>query len=568
MCMHVYLARCQLKGTKGRLCDWGENMKHMQKLVRMVIWTGIFAVGTYILIRGIGIMEDSGFLDIHSLIEKMSVDTYMAGLTYEEPGEDKNKDWVQRIIGEQFPVYDYVRNYLEDTKAIESSPEYQMMVEAEGEDSRLQDGHDQLPGHPAGDGAGGTGGQGAGNGNSGMEGQGAGNENHGTEGAGAGNESSGTENPGAGTESSGTEGTGAGTESSGTEGTGVGTEGSGTEGTGAGTEDSGTEGTGAGTEDSVTENPGAGTESQVTEAQSPDTESPGMERPDAETEKTGSDTQLADASQSNMMNQPGGMARQPIAEVPMDQLQNFDYLLNNFFTVDMTTTIDSSRLNLDSLMGKDLSISEDNSKPQILIYHTHSQEGFTDSVPGDTGTTIVGVGEHLAELLRDKYGFNVIHHTAVYDMIDGVLDRNKAYNLAAPDIQSILDTYPSIEVVIDLHRDGVDGYRFVTDIDGKPTARIMFFNGLSYSAETGDIDYLPNPYVQDNLAFSFQLQLKAAQYYPGFTRNIYLKSLRFNLHMRPRSLLIESGTQLNTVEEEMNAMEPLADILNQVLRGE
>ena len=119
-------------------------------------------------------------------------------------------------------------------------------------------------------------------------------------------------------------------------------------------------------------------------------------------------------------------------------------------------------------------------------------------------------------------------------------------------------------MVIDLHRDGVDGYRFVTDIDGKPTARIMFFNELSYSAETGDLDYLPNPYVQDNLAFSFQLQLKAAQYYPGFTRNIYLKSLRFNLHMRPRSLLIESGTQLNTVEEEMNAMEPLADILNQV----
>ena len=539
MCMHVYLARCQLKGTKGRLCDWGENMKHMQKLVRMVIWTGIFAVGTYILIRGIGIMEDSGFLDIHSLIEKMSVDTYMAGLTYEEPGEDKNKDWVQRIIGEQFPVYDYVRNYLEDTKAIESSPEYQMMVEAEGEDSRLQDGHDQLPGHPAGDGAGGTEDQGAGNGSSGT-----------------GSESSETENPGAGTESSGTEGTGAGTESSGTEGTGVGTEGS------------GTEGTGAGTEGSETDNPGAGTESQVTEAQSLDTESSGTERPDAETEKTGSDTQLADASQSNMMNQPGGMARQPIAEVPMDQLQNFDYLLNNFFTVDMTTAIDSSRLNLDSLMGKDLSISEDNSKPQILIYHTHSQEGFTDTVPGDTSTTIVGVGEHLAELLRNKYGFNVIHHTAVYDMIDGVLDRNKAYNLAAPDIQSILDTYPSIEVVIDLHRDGVDGYRFVTDIDGKPTARIMFFNGLSYSAETGDIDYLPNPYVQDNLAFSFQLQLKAAQYYPGFTRNIYLKSLRFNLHMRPRSLLIESGTQLNTVEEEINAMEPLADILNQVLRGE
>ena len=476
---------------------WGENMKHMQKLVRMAIWTGIFAVGTYILIRGIGIMEDSGFLNIHSLIEKMSVNTYMAGLTYEEPGEDKNKDWVQRIIGDQFPVYDYVRNYLDDTQAIESSPEYQLMVEAEGEDSRLQDGQGTQQGQMGSGGAGGTG-------------------STGTEGGAGSSGASGTEGQAGATERPGTEGQADGTGSAGTE--------------------------------------GAGTESPVTEVPS--------------TESNGSGTELADASQAGTMGQSGGIARQPVAEVPMDKLQDFDYLLNNFFTVDMTTTIDSSRLNLNSLMGKDLSITDDNSEPQILIYHTHSQEAFIDSVEGDTSTTIVGVGEHLAELLRDKYGFNVIHNTAVYDMIDGELDRNKAYNLAAPDVQSILDTYPSIQVVIDLHRDGVDGYRFVTDIDGKPTARIMFFNGLSYSTQTGDIDYLPNPYVQDNLAFSFQLQLKAAQYYPGFTRNIYLKSLRFNLHMRPRSLLIESGTQLNTVEEEMNAMEPLADILNQVLRGE
>lgn len=83
----------------------------------------------------------------------------------------------------------------------------------------------------------------------------------------------------------------------------------------------------------------------------------------------------------------------------------------------------------------------------------------------------------------------------------------------------------------------------------------------------GPVEYLPNPYIADNLAFSFQLQMKAEEYYPGFTRNIYLQSLRYNQHLSSHSLLIESGTQLNTVEEEYNAMEPLADILNQVLRG-
>ncbi|MFQ9394479.1 MAG: stage II sporulation protein P [Lachnospiraceae bacterium] len=108
----------------------------------------------------------------------------------------------------------------------------------------------------------------------------------------------------------------------------------------------------------------------------------------------------------------------------------------------------------------------------------------------------------------------------------------------------------------------------MTEFNGKPVAKIMFYNGLSRTARNGPVDYLPNPYIADNLAFSFQLQMKAAEYYPGFTRNIYLQSLRYNQHLCSHSLLIESGTQLNTVEEEYNAMEPLADILNQVLRGE
>ena len=177
------------------------------------------------------------------------------------------------------------------------------------------------------------------------------------------------------------------------------------------------------------------------------------------------------------------------------------------------------------------------------------------------------MGDYLTELLMEKYGYCVIHNTSVFDMIDGKLDRNAAYNLAEAEISQILEENPSVEVVIDLHRDGLDGEKMVTDINGKPTAKIMFFNGLSRTARNGAIDYLPNPYIAENLAFSFQLQLKAEEYYPGFTRNIYLQSLRYNLHLRPRALLVEAGSQLNTVEEEKNAMEPLADILDMVLSG-
>ena len=117
-------------------------------------------------------------------------------------------------------------------------------------------------------------------------------------------------------------------------------------------------------------------------------------------------------------------------------------------------------------------------------------------------------------------------------------------------------------MAIDLHRDGVaESTHLVTEIDGKPTAKIMYFNGLSRTRANGDIGYLYNPYIQDNLAFSLQMQVASETYYPGFARHIYLKAYRYNLHLLPKSLLIEAGAQTNTVEEMRNAMEVLAKLL-------
>ena len=122
--------------------------------------------------------------------------------------------------------------------------------------------------------------------------------------------------------------------------------------------------------------------------------------------------------------------------------------------------------------------------------------------------------------------------------------------------------------MIDLHGEGVNGSkRLVTEINGKPTAQIMFFNGLSRTKESGELTSLPNPYQAENLAFSFQMEYEAEQYYPGFSRCIYLKGYRYNLHLRPRSVLLEVGAQTNTVEEVKNAMGPFSDILHKVLSG-
>lgn len=249
-----------------------------------------------------------------------------------------------------------------------------------------------------------------------------------------------------------------------------------------------------------------------------------------------------------------------------EQLADFEFVRKSFYTVASTTDISPEVLDGVKLSEMDLKIQNDGLEPQILIYHTHSQEGFVDSVEGDSGTTIVGVGEYLTEILREEYGYNVIHNTNVYDWIDGKLDRNQAYSLALPEVQAILQQYPSIEVVLDLHRDGVDeNVHLATEIDGKPTARIMFVNGLSYSARNGPIGYLNNPYISENLAFSMQMKLGCEKYFPGFTRNNYLNSLRYNLHVLPRSLLVEAGAQTNTLEEVKNAMEPLAYVLHQVI---
>lgn len=242
----------------------------------------------------------------------------------------------------------------------------------------------------------------------------------------------------------------------------------------------------------------------------------------------------------------------------------YEELVSNFYAVDNTTSLKEEYISLDNLLYQDLSVDKNSDGPQILIYHTHSQEGFADSVPGDSSTTIVGAGEKLAGLLSEEYGFQVLHHTGEYD----VENRDYAYNNSLPALEKILAENPTIEVVIDLHRDAVkEGKKLVIDLQGRPTARFMLFNGMSHIRDKGDITYLENPYIQDNLAFSFQAQVAANEYYPGIARKIYLRAYRYNMHLKPKSMLIELGAQTNTVEEIMNACDPLAHIISIVLGG-
>ena len=240
-----------------------------------------------------------------------------------------------------------------------------------------------------------------------------------------------------------------------------------------------------------------------------------------------------------------------------------NFLIDNFYIVDSTTCIDKSVFKVEEFLKRDFSIKKVD-KPQILIFHTHAgTEYFADGT--SKKDSIVATGTYLAQILEEKYGYQVIHDETKFDYINGKADRNKAYSQALTAITKVLEENPSIQVIIDLHRDGVNSnLRRVTEIDGKPTAQFMIFNGLSRN-KNGNISYLYNPNLEANLAFGLQVKLKAMELYPDLTIRNYLKGYRYNMHLRERFLLIELGNENTTVEEARNTMPCLAKVLNEVL---
>ena len=244
--------------------------------------------------------------------------------------------------------------------------------------------------------------------------------------------------------------------------------------------------------------------------------------------------------------------------------ENPKYLRKYIYQIDSTTMATENELNGKVLLNTNLKLRKSD-EPQILIYHTHGSEAYRGSRKGRKSDTVIGVGDVLTRRLEQK-NIKVVHDRNIYDVKNGKEERSKAYNYAAIAIERNLKKYPSIQVVIDLHRDGVnESTKLVTRQNGKRMAQIMFFNGMSRTATNGNIKYLKNPNKQTNLAFSLQLQAQAALKYPGFTRKIYIKGYRYNLHYRGRSLLVEVGAQNNTLSEAKASMSLLAELLNNVL---
>lgn len=207
--------------------------------------------------------------------------------------------------------------------------------------------------------------------------------------------------------------------------------------------------------------------------------------------------------------------------------------------------------------------------PQILIIHTHSTESYTpdvDNVYIETDITrtlnsnynVVRVGEELARALGER-GFSVMHDRGVYDYPS----YSGSYGRSLTAIESYLKLYPSIKIVIDVHRDALmdaEGkiYKTAVEVGGKSSAQVMLVVG------TGD-GGSNNPRWKENLKLAFHLQAAMNVKYKGLARPINISPERYNQHVGEASILVEVGCNGNTLEEALYAARLFADVAADVL---
>lgn len=201
--------------------------------------------------------------------------------------------------------------------------------------------------------------------------------------------------------------------------------------------------------------------------------------------------------------------------------------------------------------------------PQILIVHTHGSESYAqtdgdayeESDPyrtTDCTHNVVKVGEEMATVFR-AHGFQVIHDTTLFDYpaYNGAYDRSKAA------VEQWLAQYPTIKIVLDVHRDALVGsggevYKLVSEEAGKKVAQVMLVVGTSGSGAE-------HPRWKDNLAFAVKLQKGLTRGYDSLARPIVLRNSRYNQQLSPGSLLVEVGGHGNTLTEAVDGGRLWAD---------
>lgn len=264
-------------------------------------------------------------------------------------------------------------------------------------------------------------------------------------------------------------------------------------------------------------------------------------------------------------NAHSGEAQYPVNEVT---LTNCDDSYGNVRVKNASSTTFDIKEELEAELGFTI---EDTDEPQVLIYHTHTCESYLDYDTGyyyesfyprtdDNNQNVCAVGDAIADQLN-KNGIVTIHDTTQHDNPS----YSGAYNRSLNTINSYLEKYPSIKVVLDIHRDGLgEGgesgkTKTVFEVDGHKAAQIMILSGYGYDASLDFEDW------EYNLRFALKIQQTAENMYPNMTRPLYFADFMYNMNVNTGSLLIEIGTDSNTLSEAKYTGYLLGNVLTEVL---
>ena len=295
------------------------------------------------------------------------------------------------------------------------------------------------------------------------------------------------------------------------------------------------------------------------------------------TEGTGGESEKNSESDTDALAPKGGIydfdySLVPNGEIPIIPM---DLSLSSYgasYIQNSTGLFPDVQLLLNVTLGySDLEYIATYSAPTVLIIHTHGTESYSEdraisykdnggelARSSNTDENVVTVGRALGEALRER-GINSVHCEIMHDS-DGY---REAYARAEETIREYLERYPTIRLVIDLHRDSVikstgELVRPVAEIEGEAAAQIMCVVGSDYGGEA-------NPKWEANLALALQFREYINSEYDSLCRPVYLKSSTYNQEIAPYSMLIEVGAAGNSLEEALRVCDVMAEAICAVL---
>ncbi len=247
-----------------------------------------------------------------------------------------------------------------------------------------------------------------------------------------------------------------------------------------------------------------------------------------------------------------------------------DGMTDSFSLVRVKNT-NKTQIDIKKILGEKIDLSVKESEPSVLIFHSHTTETYqisdrnfyaTSSLTrsNDSAVNMIRVGKQIKEEI-ESMGFKVIHDTEIHDAT-----YSTAYSHSKASAEEYLEKYPSIQIVLDIHRDAIhpsssSKIKPVTEIEGKKSAQIMIISGCQ---EQGNpIQNFPD--WRYNLTFAVHLQEKLEELFPSITRPLYFCPRKYNMNLTHCSLLVEVGSDANTLEEAVYAGKCLGKAVGEIL---